>query len=366
MITSYVGHDQVRSAHRAAINSDDLRKLNMVRVFMLATIPSKEKFIDQNAIQNEHEHFNDIVQGELTFKFHQCRFFICLHWYLQSIKEISLWHRPDCPKNFTTLHSIQLNETINFKSSVGNFMESYRNLSYKHAMGLRWSAAHSCLKPKYIIKMDDDIVVDFFHLVHYLLTNNHGLSQSNNREHFLAGYIFKNVVPIRQRQNKWFVTTEEFAGSVYPSYLSGWMYVTTPYTARTLISAIDQSTPIFWIDDTWITGILRHKQRIPINDMLNDLFSANSQFLDCCLTDINKFKYRCPFVAGPNGGDHKMIEQFLKATQKHCFDMTLDIMNDRCIERDPKLPSLKKSCVGGDKHLLREDHGAAIVSAIRL
>lgn len=245
-------------------------------------------------------------------------------------------------------------------------MESYRNLSYKHTMGLRWSASHSCLKPKYIIKMDDDIVVDFFHLVHYLLTNNHGLSHSKNNEHFLAGYIFKNVVPIRQRQNRWFVSTEEFSGTVYPNYLSGWMYVTTPYTASTLISATDRSTPIFWIDDTWITGILRAKQRIPINDMLNDLFSANSQFLDCCLADLNKSKYRCPFVSGPNGGDHKLIEQFLRVTRKQCYNMSLDIMNDRCIERDPKLPSLKKSCVGGDKHLLREDHGAAIVSAIRL
>lgn len=245
-------------------------------------------------------------------------------------------------------------------------MEAYRNLSYKHTMGLRWSASHSCLKPKYIIKMDDDIVVDFFHLVHYLLTHNHGLLQSNNNEHFLAGYIFNNVVPIRQRQNKWFVSTEEFSESVYPSYLSGWMYVTTPYTAKSLISATDKSTPIFWIDDTWITGILRAKQHIPINDMLNDLFSANSQFLDCCLADLNKSKYRCPFVAGPNGGDHKMIEQFLKTTRKQCYNMSLDIMNDRCVLRDPKLPSLKKSCVGSDKHLLREDHGAAFVSAIRL
>lgn len=58
-----MGHDQVRSAHRAAISGEDLRKLNIVRVFLLATIPSKEKFISQKAIQNEHEHFNDIVQG---------------------------------------------------------------------------------------------------------------------------------------------------------------------------------------------------------------------------------------------------------------------------------------------------------------
>lgn len=67
MVTSYVGHDHVRSAHRAAINDDDLRKLNIVRVFLLAGVPSKEKFITQGAIKNEHAHFNDIVQGEFIY-----------------------------------------------------------------------------------------------------------------------------------------------------------------------------------------------------------------------------------------------------------------------------------------------------------
>lgn len=65
LVTSYVGHDQVRSAHRAAISGNDLDKLNIVRVFLLADIPLKEKFITQKAIQNENDHFNDIVQGAL-------------------------------------------------------------------------------------------------------------------------------------------------------------------------------------------------------------------------------------------------------------------------------------------------------------
>lgn len=231
-------------------------------------------------------------------------------------------------------------------------------------MGLRWSSSHRCLKPKYIIKMDDDIVVDFFHLVSYLTSNGH---RFEDNQHFLAGYIFRNVIPIRQKQNKWFVTTDEFDGTVYPDYLSGWMYVTTPYTAKSLVkAALDRSTSIFWIDDTWITGILRSKQRIPIDDSLNELFSANSQFLDCCLNDLNKFKFKCPFIAGPNGGDHTMIERFLQAVRKQCYANSYDFMNDQCVERDPKLPPLKKTCVGSDKHLLKEDHGEAIVSAIRL
>lgn len=64
IVTSYVGHDDVRSAHRQAISSSVLRKMNVVRAFLLADIPEKEKFITQKAIDNEHRHFNDIVQGK--------------------------------------------------------------------------------------------------------------------------------------------------------------------------------------------------------------------------------------------------------------------------------------------------------------
>lgn len=64
IVTSYVGHDDVRSAHRVAISKAELAKANIVRVFLLAEIPKKEQFIKQEAIANEHQHFNDIVQGE--------------------------------------------------------------------------------------------------------------------------------------------------------------------------------------------------------------------------------------------------------------------------------------------------------------
>lgn len=164
-------------------------------------------------------------------------------------------------------------------------------------MGLRWASTHRCLRPKYIIKMDDDIVVDFYHLVEYLISQEQRMS--NNNGDFLAGYIFRHVVPIRKQQNKWYVSHDEFKDEVYPDYLSGWMYVTIPQTAKALVSAaFEPHTSIFWIDDTWVTGILRAKKHIPIDDSLNDLFSANSEFLDCCIRDIQKHKYKCPFIAG--------------------------------------------------------------------
>lgn len=308
VITSYVGHDEVRAAHRAAISATTLREMNIFRVFLLAKVPPTEKYITQQAIESEHRHFGDIVQG--------------------------------------------------------NFVEAYRNLTYKHAMGLRWSSSHRCITSKFIVKMDDDIVVDFFHLANYLTDPKfHAIA---NRQ-FLAGYVFSNVIPIRAAQNKWYVSRDEYDGSVYPDYLSGWMYVTTPFTAKALVAAASRSK-FFWIDDTWITGILRDKLKIIINESLSDRFSANSQFLDCCIDDLRRHRYECPFIAGPNGGDHRLIQKFVTTVYDRCFDNnSLDLATtDKCQPRPIGQPTLKETCVGADKHLLRENHGAAIVSAMRL
>lgn len=335
IVTSYVGHDDVRSAHRAAISKAELAKVNVLRVFLLAEIPAQEKFIRQEAIENEHQHFNDIVQG------------LCA---LETLPEL-----------FTLL--IVKSPSI----SIGNFIEAYRNLPYKHVMGLRWASFHKCLRPTFIIKMDDDIVVDFVQLFAYILEQKQKLAADM---HFLAGYIFRHVQPIRRRQNKWFVSEDEFSGNEYPDYLSGWLYVTIPKTARALVVAASEPfTPIFWIDDTWITGILREKRLIPIDDSLNERFSANSQFLDCCIADMQKHKYKCPFLAGPNGADHALIKKFNEAVRRHCLLDQNDGNDDRksiCIDRPPNHPSIKETCVGGDKHLLQENHGAAVISAFRL
>lgn len=226
------------------------------------------------------------------------------------------------------------------------------------------------MKPMFIIKMDDDIVVDYFYLSNYL--RNH-LSQrivENTAQNYMAGYLLHNVKPIRLRQNKWFVSYAEYHDDMYPDYLSGWMYVTIPLTARRLVRAAAHATPpFFWIDDTWVTGVLRTNEHLTINETWNDLYSANSQFIDCCISDMKQFRYRCPFIAGPNGGDHKLITTFLQTNRRQCYmdnaENFVPVKNN-CEARPGDRPPLIKSCVGADKHLLMEDHGAAIVSAIRL
>lgn len=294
IVTSYVGHDEVRSAHRQTLTQQKLRSMGLVRVFLLADIPSTERFIEQKSIYDESDRFEDIVQG--------------------------------------------------------NFVEAYRNLTYKHVMGLRW-AASECSVAKYIIKVDDDTVFDVFHLASYLENLQ---STADTNEHLLAGYILDGKKPIRLQASKWYVSFQEFSDNVYPDYLSGWLYITTPKTARSLV-AESQSQSYFWIDDTWVTGVLREKRDIPLT-RLNHWFSANSQFLDCCVDDARKYSFKCDYHVGPNGGDVKLIMAFMNAMEK-CYE------ND-CVERTPN-QSVKQTCVGRVKNIIGQ-HGDAVVRSIKL
>ena len=41
----------------------------------------------------------------------------------------------------------------------GDFLDSYRNLSYKNVMGVLW-AAEFCAQAEFVVKADDDMFVD--------------------------------------------------------------------------------------------------------------------------------------------------------------------------------------------------------------
>lgn len=85
LVTSYAGDVETRSAIRQAYPQQVLDEMHIKRVFLLARIhPDRNRNqVSQAAIQNEHEHFRDVIQGD--------------------------------------------------------FIEDYRNLTLKHLMGLHWA-----------------------------------------------------------------------------------------------------------------------------------------------------------------------------------------------------------------------------------
>lgn len=287
-----MGNDHVRAAHRQAMTSKELETYGFKRIFLLADIPKTEKYVKQDAIRNEAIRFHDIVQG--------------------------------------------------------NFMEAYRNLTYKHIMGLRW-ATQECYGAQFIIKSDDDIVFDPFRIHEMLRTIDTG-----QNERYLKGYVLSGKKPIRERHNKWYVTKEEYSDTTYPDYLSGWFYITNPKTARDLVVAAENND-FFWIDDIFITGVLAEQLKVSL-DAMNHNFSENAEFIECCIRDVTTKRVVCDYLVGPNGGQSKLIVNFIRACR------VCHIGGCRPREEEELV---KDTCVAEVKDLVLE-RGQPIVQSIRL
>lgn len=289
IVTSYAGDPETRSAIRKAFPSKVLSKFGVRRVFLLALIDENRNFnkVSQAAIDDENRKFRDIIQG--------------------------------------------------------NFYEAYRNLTYKHVMGLHW-ASNYCPQAKYIIKMDHDIIFDVYRL-------NFLIKKLPRDKFLLAGYVMNHMKPIREPRNKWFVTMEEYSRSSYPNFLSGWFYITTPKTAE-LLYRLSNDVKYFWIDDLYVTGLLIEKTNISLFK-INRFYTTHPEYLQCC---IDKPGYICDYLIGPKSNDNSLFYKFQKYAEG-CFYKS-------CKKRKEE-NSVKNTCIATWKEEIF-GKGQAAVDAVKL
>lgn len=258
IVTSFAGNEGPRSALRRAYSSDELRELGITRVFLLGKLDesgSKKSGVTESAIRNEAERFGDIVQG--------------------------------------------------------NFYEAYRNLTYKHLMGLKW-ASENCIHARYIVKQDDDIVINLYEIVNKLKSFAH-------ESDVFGGYVLKGMRTVREPANKWYVKKDEYDADTYPDFLSGWLYFVSRETAAILVRHSETCNKYFWIDDVFVTGILRHELNIPLIDF-HDFYTTDYRFLHCCIEGMKR-NLKCEFAVGPNGGKSELqvnFQKFAAFCQNHC------------------------------------------------
>ncbi|XP_026272610.1 lactosylceramide 1,3-N-acetyl-beta-D-glucosaminyltransferase [Frankliniella occidentalis] len=254
IVTSHAGHVELRSAHRRAYPRVDLLGLGLRRVFLLARQPQHQDDADRDAraLRDEGRRFKDIVQGD--------------------------------------------------------FVEAYRNLTYKHTMGLLWATRY-CPQARLVIKMDDDIVVDLYQFVDVVKKHQ---QQRRHQEAWMFGYVLRGLQPSREPANKWFVTRAEYAGDAYPDFVSGWLYAAPAAVARALAAAAARWTAragYFWIDDLLLTGMVRETLGagglggVQLHDA-RELYTVHPEVIHCCLAEPD---LRCDVLVGPNGGDNDLI-----------------------------------------------------------
>lgn len=177
----------------------------------------------------------------------------------------------------------------------GSFREAYRNLTYKHVMGLSWFAER-CGAAAGVVKMDDDIAVNA-----YALSRLAGRARGDG----LAGCVIR-AKPVRDARSKWYVTRDEYAADAYPPFLSGWLYAAGAPAVRRLLRAVRPGERCLWIDDLFVTGVLADRAGVRPTEDLRPEFETDPGPVHCCV----RRRQRCGFLAAPTGDDPTLLQPY--------------------------------------------------------
>lgn len=70
------------------------------------------------------------------------------------------------------VNDLILEEQLEFNDLLqGNFIDSFKNLTYKSLIAWKWISTY-CSQAKYVIKLDDDLFLNNFNLINYLQSTN--------------------------------------------------------------------------------------------------------------------------------------------------------------------------------------------------
>ena len=199
----------------------------------------------------------------------------------------------------------------------GDFWDDYHNLTLKGIMGLKW-VSEFCPTATFAIKADDDAFINIFNLIDLI-------EYQKDPNRLILCKLYNQSVIMRKPTSKWYVKSSEFPGQKnYPKYCSGITYVLSNDIVPELLQK-SYSTPFFWIDDVYITGILTAKVQSPhyVNFRKNFNMKGETRIVEDFKTD-NKSRYMVAHVASEfffnymwNLSLHRISDQQLQMLSSH-------------------------------------------------
>jgi hypothetical protein len=203
----------------------------------------------------------------------------------------------------------------------GDFLDTYRNLSYKNIMGNLW-VSQFCEQANFVVKTDDDQYVDLYEVL--VLTRRYYNSLEYIKDRFLLCPVLRGNPILRDPGIKWFVSDGEIPTEVefYPNHCTGWLHIASPGTSRALAEAATRVS-FFWIDDAWVTGYIARHLNITHLDIV-DLWSIPKEKLLLSKSVQNPAIYQKDFLSGPMERDLALSQALhRRATWCHvnsCFN----------------------------------------------
>ena len=175
----------------------------------------------------------------------------------------------------------------------GNFTDAYRNLTYKAITGLKW-VTENCGDAVYVLKTDDDIIVDIHRVVRLMRAY---LEKKWGVANVLGGYMWPHMDVNRNKSSKWYTSPEDYAEAFFKVYLSGSAYImSTDVVKQFYIKS--HEVPFFWVDDYYVTGMLAHALNIDHNSLNDRYILENTADIKGRLEKDKKT--RLVFIHSPN------------------------------------------------------------------
>ncbi|CAL4159002.1 unnamed protein product, partial [Meganyctiphanes norvegica] len=127
----------------------------------------------------------------------------------------------------------------------GNYTEDYHLVTYKILSSMHWVSSR-CPSVPWVIRADDDILVDPFLL-------NHRLTKAS-KEGFSC-YVWPRGSNPVGRVGKWAVTRQEWKERTWPTFCAGAFVFHHHQLLHRLLEA-SCSAPVLWLEDVYVFGIL--------------------------------------------------------------------------------------------------------------
>lgn len=143
-----------------------------------------------------------------------------------------------------TLRKDILEESAKYHDVIKeDFIDSYRNLTLKTLMAMKW-ASHFCKHSKFVMKTDDDMYVNINKLLSYIR------SLKPSSKHVIYGACWKGS-PHRDVRSKWYVPVNLYPHKAYPRFCSGTGYFMSTRTSSSIYN-ISQNVPFFYLEDVYV------------------------------------------------------------------------------------------------------------------
>lgn len=159
-------------------------------------------------------------------------------------------------EQFADIHQVRLPDT-------------YHSITQKARSWLSHVSAVCDDRIRYIIKMDDDILMDADALIRLL-------SRFGTRKNFVACRTFTNGVVVRNPSSKWYLSAKEYSSASLGLYCQGMAYVFSGDLLRPMVSNI-ANVQYLWMDDWYVTHALLNGTSALFTDIGRHYVSINSQ-----------------------------------------------------------------------------------------